>query len=65
MKAVENTIARIARVTLGIESLETRGSDRLDFHEVFVERLRDALEAAYRAGVEHERKAASGRSADR
>jgi hypothetical protein len=30
--------------------LETRGSDSLDFHEVAVWQLRDALTAAYQAG---------------
>jgi hypothetical protein len=48
--------ARIARVTLGIETLTPQSSDRLDFHEVSVLELRDALEAAYRAGIEQGRK---------
>ena len=51
--------ARIARVTLGIETLAPQGSDRLDFHEVSVVGLRDALEAAYSAGLEQGRKAAT------
>jgi len=34
----------------GIEDLETRKSDRLDFKEVSVWGLKAALEAAYRAG---------------
>ena len=33
-----------------IETLETRRSDSLDFHDVAVWELRSALEAAYRAG---------------
>ena len=33
-----------------IETLETRNSDRLDFHDVAVWAIRAALEAAYAAG---------------
>lgn len=40
----------IAYEHLGIETLETRGRDALDFHEVGVASLKDALKAAYRAG---------------
>ncbi|MCP3104242.1 hypothetical protein LZ198_35805 [Myxococcus sp. K15C18031901] len=49
--APEATLERIARETLDIETLETRDSDSLDFHDVPVWRLKDALEAAYRAGL--------------
>ena len=35
----------------GVETLETRNSDRLDFHDVAVWAIRAALEAAYAAGV--------------
>ena len=34
-----------------IETLETRNSDRLDFHDVAVWAIRAALEAAHAAGV--------------
>ncbi|MGX0879451.1 hypothetical protein ACSSV4_004160 [Roseovarius sp. MBR-154] len=34
-----------------IETLETRNSDRLDFHDVAVWSIRAALEEAYAAGV--------------
>lgn len=34
-----------------IETLETRGSDALDFHDVAVWSIRAALEAAYAAGL--------------
>ena len=34
-----------------VETLETRNSDGLDFHEVAVWAIRSALEAAYAAGV--------------
>ena len=42
---------------LGIETLETRRSDSLDFHDVAVWCLRDALEAAFNAGLEQGRNA--------
>lgn len=57
MKTIKPLLTRIARTTLGIETLQPQGSDRLDFHEVSVEGLRAALEAAYHAGVEQGRKA--------
>jgi hypothetical protein len=44
------TVRAIARAVLGIETLETRSSDRLDFHEVAVWGVRQALEQAYREG---------------
>ena len=46
------TIAAIARDVLSIETLETRNSDRLDFHDVAVWTVREALEKAYAAGNE-------------
>ncbi|XHR27629.1 MAG: DUF6900 domain-containing protein [Chthoniobacteraceae bacterium] len=48
---------KIAKEILNIETLETRNSDGLDFHEVSVWEIRDALEAAYEAG----RKAATAK----
>ena len=46
----DNAINQIAREALGIETLETRRMDRLDFHEVAVWTVKDALERAYEAG---------------
>lgn len=43
-------LTQIARKQLGIETLESRGRDAFDFHEVGVAGLTAALEAAYRAG---------------
>jgi hypothetical protein len=57
MRNIEQLLTQIAQTKLGIESLETRQSDRLDFHDVAVWCLRDALEAAFNAGVEQGRKA--------
>lgn len=44
-------LAEMARV-LGIETLETRNSDSLDFHDLAVWTVRAALDAAYAAGQE-------------
>ena len=41
---------KIAKEHLSIETLKTRGLDRLDFHEVNILKLKNALEAAYEAG---------------
>lgn len=49
-------LTRIAEQHLGIPTLEERKSDRLDFHDVSVWGVKDALEAAYDAG---ERRTAS------
>jgi len=53
MKQIEQLLSQIAQQHLGIETLETRRSDSLDFHDVAVWCLRDALEAAFIAGIEH------------
>jgi hypothetical protein len=46
----ENAIREIAAKHLHIETLETRKSDSLDFHEVAVWSIKSALEAAFEAG---------------
>jgi hypothetical protein len=43
-------LADIARTTLGLETLETRRSDSLDFHDLAVWQIKQALQAAYEAG---------------
>jgi len=43
-------LTAIAREYLGVETLETRRSDSLDFHEVSVWSLEAALAAAFEAG---------------
>jgi hypothetical protein len=58
MKQTEIILTQIAQQHLGIETLETRKSDSLDFHDVAVWCIRDALEAAFNAGVEQDREAA-------
>ncbi|MCZ8257035.1 MAG: hypothetical protein O9327_15405 [Polaromonas sp.] len=64
MSKLEQLLTQIAQSKLGIETLETRKSDRLDFHDVAVWCLRDALEAAFNAGVEQGRKAAKSDKAN-
>lgn len=46
----EQEIADIARRILRIKTLETRNSDSLDFHEMAVWTIQEALDAAYKAG---------------
>ncbi|MEW6558742.1 MAG: DUF6900 domain-containing protein [Planctomycetota bacterium] len=64
MSKLEQLLTQIAQSKLGIETLETRKSDGLDFHDVAVWCLRDALEAAFNAGVEQGRKAAKSDKAN-
>ena len=45
-------LTAIAQRVLDIETLETRDSDRLDFHEVSAATLRTALREAWMAGYE-------------
>ena len=43
-------IKTIATTILGLETLETRNSDSLDFHNVAVWKIAEALNAAFEAG---------------
>ena len=47
----DQLLAQIALDHLFIETLQTRNSDRLDFHEVSVWGVKSALMAAYQAGL--------------
>ena len=47
---MQRTLDQIAAKHLRIETLATRNSDSLDFHEVSVWGLKAALEAAFEAG---------------
>ena len=49
-KTVDQQMQQIALDHLFIETLETRNSDRMDFHEVSVWGVKSALMAAYEAG---------------
>jgi len=49
----QQEIANIAQSILGLRTLETRNSDSLDFHQHAVWSVKEALEAAYLAGMVH------------
>lgn len=49
-KELSPELAAIAKRYFGTESLEARNSDSLDFRDIAVWNLRDALEAAFEAG---------------
>ncbi len=49
-KTTKKEIENIARSVLGLDTLATQNSDRLDFHELAVWQIQEALEAAYKAG---------------
>ncbi|HHW2917480.1 DUF6900 domain-containing protein [Herminiimonas aquatilis] len=64
MSQIETILTLIAQKHLGIETLETRRSDSLDFHDTAVWCIKDALEAAFRAGVEQGRNASQSDKAN-
>ena len=49
-KTLDQQVQQIPLDHLFIETLETRNSDRMDFHEVSVWGVKSALMAAYEAG---------------
>ncbi len=55
----QTTLEQIARRRLGMDSLETRRSDRLDFHEVAVWNILAALQEAFEAGKAADKKDAT------
>ncbi len=52
MQTRDGALANIAATILDLETLDTRNSDRQDFHELAVWQIKKALEAAYAAGRE-------------
>jgi len=53
MNATTNKILEsIAQKHLDIETLQTRKSDSLDFHDIAVWNIKEALEAAFKAGAQ-------------
>ena len=52
MNQIDTILTLIAQKHLGIDTLQTRHADSLDFHDTAVWCIRDALEAAFEAGVE-------------
>jgi hypothetical protein len=51
MNDLERILTAIAKEHLGIPTLETRRTDRLDFHDVAVWKIRTAFNAAFDAGA--------------
>lgn len=47
----DKTLLEIATSILRLDTLETRKLDRLDFHDIAVWQIKEALEEAYEAGV--------------
>ena len=47
----ERSVSEIAQRVLRLDSLQTRHSDALDFHELAIWNIREALLAAYAAGA--------------
>jgi hypothetical protein len=54
-EAARKHAERIALEMPGIETVETRHRDQLDFHELHIRTLRDALIEAYMAGFSEAR----------
>lgn len=52
MNTLDDLLTQIAQRHLRVETLQTRHSDSLDFYDVSVWSLRDALEAAFNAGLQ-------------
>jgi len=48
---IDQLLTEIAKKHLNLETLEIRNSDSLDFHDVAVWSLKEALQEAYEAGV--------------
>lgn len=49
-KPMKKELEHIAQTVLGLDTLTTRNSDELDFNELSVWQVKNALEAAYKAG---------------
>jgi len=47
---MKDKLLQIAEAVLSLETLESRNSDRLDFHDVSVWAIEEALREAYIAG---------------
>ena len=57
-RQLDQLLTRIAQEHLFIDTLETRNSDSMDFHDVSVWSVKEALLAAYQAGLAASQKAA-------
>lgn len=52
-KSVEKNLEKIAKDVLFVETLETRNSDGLDFYDISVWGLKEALLQAYKLGQQN------------
>ncbi|WP_066016585.1 DUF6900 domain-containing protein [Endozoicomonas atrinae] len=52
MKTRQQAIDDIASTILKLETLNTRNVDNLDFHELAIWQIKEALQAAYSAGLQ-------------
>jgi len=52
---IDQLLTKIAKKHLSLETLETRNSDSLDFHDMAVWSLKEALQEAYEAGFNAKR----------
>ena len=52
---IDQLLTEIAQKHLNLETLETRNSDSLDFHDIAVWTLKEALQEAYEAGLSDKR----------
>ena len=57
-QTLDALLTQIAQEHLFIDTLETRNSDSMDFHDVSVWSVKEALLAAYQAGLAASQKAA-------
>lgn len=57
-QTLDALLTRIAQEHLFIDTLETRNSDSMDFHDVSVWGVKEALLAAYQAGLTAAQKSA-------
>ncbi len=51
MESIKAILSGIAAKYLSIDALDSQKSDRLDFHDLAVWRIEQALEAAFEAGI--------------
>jgi len=47
---MQDILEKIAQKILNVKTLKTQNSDELDFYDISVWKLKEALEEAYRAG---------------
>lgn len=57
MNQIDTILTEIAQKHLGIETLQTRNADSLDFYDSAVWCIKDALEAAFKAGADQSQRA--------